>query len=83
MRLICLASLAAALVLGACAPQDKDEPQMIGMANPASVHCDKAGGRSEIRTRSDGAQYGVCVFNDGRQCEEWALLRDNRCVAPT
>ncbi|MHC3127584.1 hypothetical protein OB03_09980 [Brevundimonas sp. GN22] len=85
MRLISLAPLVALplLVLGACAPQEKDEPQMIGMPNPASVHCKESGGRSEIRTQSDGGQYGVCVFNDGRQCEEWALFRDNRCVAPT
>ena len=84
MRRIPLVTLAALpfIMLGACAPQ-ADEPQMIGMANPASVHCKEAGGRSEIRTRTDGAQYGMCVFNDGRQCEEWALLRDNRCVAPT
>ena len=72
------------VVLGACAPQEREDlPPRIGMPNPASVHCKDAGGRSEIRTQSDGGQYGVCVFNDGRQCEEWALFRDNRCVAST
>ena len=27
------------------------------------------------RKRGDGGQYGVCYFEDNRQCEEWALLR--------
>ena len=31
---------------------------------------------------AEGGEYGVCVFDDGRQCEEWALFRDKRCVAP-
>ena len=25
--------------------------------------------------RGDGGQYGICTFEDNRQCEEWALLR--------
>lgn len=71
-----------ALATGACTPPAQDESPRIGMANPASVHCAEAGGRSEIRTQADGGQYGVCVFEDGRQCEEWALFRDKTCVAP-
>ena len=46
-----------------------------GMANPASVNCTKQGGTLEIETRGDDSQYGVCYFEDNRQCEEWALLR--------
>lgn len=45
------------------------------LANPASVHCHTQGGELSIRERPDGGQYGVCVFEDNRQCEEWALLR--------
>jgi len=73
------------LALGACSPQPEPEAltPRIGMPNPASVHCVEQGGRSEIRTGRDGGQFGVCVFTDGRQCEEWALLRDKRCVAPS
>jgi putative hemolysin len=44
------------------------------MANPASVNCTKQGGQLVIQTRGDGGQYGVCLFEDNRQCEEWALL---------
>lgn len=79
------AILAMALLAGtACAPAPEVEPssQAVGMANPASVNCQREGGKSEIRRDAQGGEYGVCVFEDGRQCEEWALFRDKRCVAP-
>jgi putative hemolysin len=47
----------------------------VGLANPASVHCEEQGGRLEIRTTADGGQYGVCIFEDGSECEEWAYFR--------
>ncbi len=52
---------------------EPDEPA--GLANPASVYCEEQGGTLEIRTDADGGQYGVCVFDDGRECEEWAFFR--------
>lgn len=45
------------------------------MANPASVYCEEQGGTLEIRTGQDGGQFGVCVFDDGSECEEWAFFR--------
>ena len=27
-----------------------------------------------IEQRGDGGEFGVCTFEDNRQCEEWALL---------
>jgi putative hemolysin len=45
------------------------------LANPASQNCVKQGGALKIERRPDGGQYGVCVFTDNYQCEEWALLR--------
>jgi putative hemolysin len=45
------------------------------LANPASQNCVKQGGTLKIERRPDGGQYGVCVFTDNYQCEEWALLR--------
>jgi putative hemolysin len=44
-------------------------------ANPASENCVASGGRLVIETAGDGGEYGVCLFEDNRQCEEWALLR--------
>lgn len=46
-----------------------------GLANPASVFCADSGGTLEMRAGDDGGQYGVCVFADGTECEEWALFR--------
>ena len=45
------------------------------IANPASTHCVDVGGRLAIDKTPRGAEYGVCMFEDNRQCEEWALLR--------
>jgi len=45
------------------------------LANPASENCVANGGRVVIETAGDGGQYGVCLFEDNRQCDEWALLR--------
>lgn len=72
------------LVLVACAPSTIDETvpavstqNTVGMANPASVNCAEQGGRLVVEARGDGGQFGVCIFDDNRQCEEWALLRGN------
>jgi putative hemolysin len=46
-----------------------------GLANPASVNCLEKGGKLEIRDRGDLGQYGVCVFENNLQCEEWAMYR--------
>ena len=50
-----------------------------GMANPASVNCGKIGGTTEIKTATDGGQYGMCTFPNGTSCEEWALFRNEGC----
>ncbi|MBL8676559.1 MAG: zinc-finger domain-containing protein [Alphaproteobacteria bacterium] len=49
----------------------------IALGNPASKNCIEKGGTLRILKRGDGAEYGVCFFEDNRQCEEWALLRGN------
>ncbi|MGD9578620.1 MAG: DUF333 domain-containing protein, partial [Syntrophorhabdus sp.] len=45
------------------------------IANPASVNCVKQGGALVIQKHKDGGEYGVCIFQDNRQCEEWAMFR--------
>ncbi|WP_062142060.1 putative hemolysin [Acetobacter cerevisiae] len=57
--------------------------KLIGMANPASVHCVDAGGKLEIRTGSSGGQYGGCHMPDGNSCEEWSFFRTGQCKAET
>jgi putative hemolysin len=46
-----------------------------GLPNPASKYCVDQGYRLEIRSDEAGNQYGVCIFPDGSECEEWAFFR--------
>jgi putative hemolysin len=39
----------------------------------AAKNCEDQGGR-RVAERGASGEIGVCVFSDGRQCEEWALL---------
>jgi len=44
------------------------------LANPASVYCENHNGILEIRSTIHG-QYGICKFDNGTECEEWAFMR--------
>ena len=72
-----------AVMVSACSNKNTSTgtppPNDAGIANPASVNCTQKGGRLEIRQDAKG-EYGVCMFADGRQCEEWVLYRDDKCV---
>ncbi len=73
---IVVASLLAGGV--ACAPKQGEpapQPQRIGMANPASEHCVKKGGKLELRKDKEGGGVGICHLPDGTQVEEWELFR--------
>ena len=68
--------LVVGLLLGGCAAQKRAaDEEAAGLPNPASVYCEEHDGRLEMRTDADGGQYGVCVFEDGSECEEWAFYR--------
>ena len=45
------------------------------LANPASKNCAARGGKLAMEKNPKGGEYGVCVFADNLQCEEWAMLR--------
>ena len=47
----------------------------IEIPNPALLNCINKGGTILIQKRGDGGEYGICIFEDNRQCEEWALFR--------
>jgi putative hemolysin len=74
-----LVGLVAVLVLVLLfSPTSSSEPQPGGGAslpNPASLYCEEHGGSLEIRSTADDGQYGVCIFGDGSECEEWAFYR--------
>lgn len=73
-----------AFTLAACATRQPAPPVAgkAGLANPASTYCVQQGGRLDLRKDAAGNVSGICVFQDGRACEEWALFRDHQCVAP-
>ena len=86
-----IALLPACLALAACAETNNalqvkaspDSPETgIGLANPASVFCQEQGGQLEVRTDTSGGQYGVCIFANGSECEEWAYFR-GECPSPS
>jgi putative hemolysin len=79
---ISIAIILSLLLLSACSTQT---PQPITVTatldtitidNPASAYCEEQGFKLEIRTAQDNNQYGVCMFEDNTECEEWAYYRD-------
>jgi putative hemolysin len=82
MRYI-LFSLLAAVLFGAlltgCAPSPPvaATPTLnsANLANPASEYCVQQGHKLEMRKDAQGNEYGVCIFEDGSECEEWAFFR--------
>jgi putative hemolysin len=48
------------------------------LPNPASAYCEQQGYALDIRTADEGSQFGVCIFPDGSECDEWAYFR-NEC----
>ncbi len=84
-----LALTIVSMVLAACTaiqiqttePAATDMPQ-VNMPNPASVYCVQNGSKLEIRTAADGSQSGVCVFQDGSACDEWAYYRGECGLTP-
>jgi putative hemolysin len=47
----------------------------VEIANPAAVYCIEQGYKNEIRTDAEGNQYGVCIMDDGTECDEWVFYR--------
>ncbi len=52
----------------------EEQAENTQIANPASVHCIEQGGTLEMRQNELG-QHGMCIFDDGSECEEWAFFR--------
>lgn len=77
-----LTALVVAVFLASCANSgqpNSNSSSKVQIANPASVYCGEVGGRTFTKTLPDGTEYGVCLFEDNRQCGEWALFR-NECL---
>lgn len=59
-------------LLGGCS--SKQPGPTTAIANPASVHCVKKGGKLEIVKEALG-EKGMCHLPDGTVVEEWELFR--------
>lgn len=66
--------LMAAMFLGLCGCGSKVDAPQVQLANPASDNCVAKGGR-HLTEPTPAGEMGICLFEDNRQCEEWALLR--------
>ena len=53
---------------------NKKSNESTQVANPAAVNCEENGGYLDIREGVNG-EVGMCVFEDGSECEEWAFFR--------
>ncbi|MFO1415464.1 MAG: DUF333 domain-containing protein [Burkholderiales bacterium] len=73
--LLRLAMLLGALAAAMAHAQSAAPAAGATLANPASQHCVATGGKVVIEKNGAGGEYGVCLFADNLQCEEWALLR--------
>ncbi len=63
------------LLLAACGGEESAPGTDVGLANPASVHCEDNGGTLEFWEDASGETSGICIFPDGSECEEWAFFR--------
>jgi putative hemolysin len=53
--------------------EEGEEDPFIGIPNPASFYCQEMGYLLEMRDTEDGT-VGICIFPDGKECEEWTFL---------
>ena len=59
---------------GCCA--QSNESHDIGMANPASVHCIRMGGKIDL-VKEDAGVVGYCTLSTGERKEEWSMYRQD------
>lgn len=64
--------LALPALLSACSA--KESSHQVGLANPASVYCQKVGGSLEI-VKEPAGEVGYCILPSGERIDEWALYR--------
>lgn len=86
--LIAFLILIGSLLLASCNTRPNSLTPQADMPNPASVHCAEHGGKLDLRQDDSGGVFGICVFSDGSECDEWAYFRGecepgNSLVNPT
>ena len=66
------------VLLAAGCSKKSPNSQIPCCANPAAVYAKRLGYRYVIREDTSGGQYGVVIFPDSTECEEWAFY-EGRC----
>jgi len=80
---ICARFLAAAMtaILAGCATGPAADlstpaaPTPVGVANPATIACIRAGGVPSTERGADGSERGLCRLPSGQICDQWAFFR--------
>ena len=63
------------LILISCTSISKNEK--IKAVNPNLKYCFKKGGKFEIRKTYADSEYGVCIYKNENEVEEWEYFRNN------
>ena len=50
-------------------------PPPVGVANPATTACLRAGGVPSTERSADGSERGLCRLPSGQICDQWACFR--------
>lgn len=67
--------MTAVVILASCGSGQSTPTPASQLPNPASVFCEKNGGKLDMRQDASGGVAGICVFQDGSECDEWAYFR--------
>lgn len=62
-------------------PTSGQPTRAVGLPNPATITCSRAGGIPAIERGPDGAERGVCRWPSGLVCDQWAFFR-GECGTP-
>ncbi len=57
------------------APVSPDAAKPVGLPNPATVACIRAGGIASTERGADGGERGLCRLPTGQVCDQWAFFR--------
>ena len=77
LRTVFVLMILMAVILVGCGSKGDTGQAGSGLANPASVYCQGLGFNEETR-EDEAGQYGVCIFEDGSECDTWDFLA-GRC----
>jgi len=82
-RMMMLAATMATVLAGCSQQSQEKHVSQVGMANPASVHCGKVGGKVVIEKDPQGGEKGICHLPDGTRIDEWELFRRDQAQKPS